>query len=683
MINYEHYDLFQQGSTDKQWEIECENKIKIKNENLFSESIELTESLCSENELRFGCCESSSLKFKVANIVSTLKGGWLTAELILGHKNNPFAVGRYKVDSDKLTADKQWREIVAYDAMYDIINADVADWYNSILPNDDSVITVNQFRTSFIHNFGLEQEEVELVNDDMEIKKTIWPSQLSGKDVITAICEINGCFGHIGRDGKFHYIYLAQYMQGVYPADDLFPSDDLFPAESKSIRVGQNRSYKSCQYEDYVTREINRLQIRQNQDDVGTVYPEGELSGNDNCYIIENNFLVYGKEAEELKRIAANIFGKISGISYRPFSVELRGNPCFEAGDAISISTKYEVVETYILKRTMKGIQAIMDNLSSDGIEKYAERVNSVNSSIVQLKGKTNELVRTVEETRSTLTDVEEGLQTEIIQRADAIEAEAKARNELGEEIKANFVVKVTEDGENGVVAEINGTADKIHFGANNMFTVDSPNFSVDDEGNLKIIGKIIMRSRIGNARPPQYIDFVFAEADADENGNPYLYIKSPDGTIMMECGEKSYFPKPSNMKPYMVQTPIFNNGIYAENTVIASLFEDYKYHPNISNGSESVTLHTRASGVFVSVYGSYHAFEHKAGEVKTIVIGDGSERYCPTHQAVRAVGFLGKRMLVFSITTDGKMNIRNVSDTDISQKDLTDINFRFDFFRF
>lgn len=364
--DYGHFELFQQGSTDKQWRIEYGEKGVITNEELFSESIELSETLCSENALRFGCCEASMLKFKVANIISTLKGKWLMVKLVPGHKtNNPFIIGKYKADSDKLTADRMWREIVAYDAMYDIINADVTDWYNTILPNENSEISMRGFRSSFIRHFGLEQEETNLVNDGMVVRKTIQPSKISGKDIITAICEINGCFGHIGRDGKFHYIYLEQNIQGLFPANDLFPSDDLFPKDPKSVSISQNKSYKSCKFEDFITKSINRLQIRQTKDDIGEVYPAGEVQENDNCYIVEDNFLVYGMSAEELHEIAENLYRKISGVIYRPFELEARGNPCFEVGDAVRTVTKYVLVETYILERTMKGIQAIMDTYSS------------------------------------------------------------------------------------------------------------------------------------------------------------------------------------------------------------------------------------------------------------------------------------------------------------------------------
>ena len=111
--------------------------------------------------LRFGCCEVSSIKFKVSNIVTPLKGKRLiVSDIIDGNEDRPFVFGTYEVHSDKPTADRRYRDIVAYDVMYDIITADVAGWYNTILPNADSTVTLKKFRTSFLAHFGIEQEDV-------------------------------------------------------------------------------------------------------------------------------------------------------------------------------------------------------------------------------------------------------------------------------------------------------------------------------------------------------------------------------------------------------------------------------------------------------------------------------------------------------------------------------------------
>ena len=455
VVNYKYGDLFKKDTVDKQLSIVSDDgKINITNTELHQEKFELTESLCSEQELTFGSCEAAMIKFTVSNTFLPMKGRWMTVKMSLGgHADIPFQFGRYKVDSDTPTADRTCRDVVAYDALYDILNADVAAWYNTVFPSHEEQktdedgtittvtvydpVTMKQFRNSFFKHFGIEQADITLINDNMSIEKTVAVTAssetssateesstigetISGKEVLSCICEINACMGHMGRDGKFHYIYLEQEIQGLYPRNDLYPADNLYPRDPKSTQIGKG-FYVSAKYEDYLVKTINKLQIREQKNDIGVIVGTG-----DNAYVIEDNFLVYGKGSKELKGIAKNILSKIRGIIYRPFTADCKGNPCLEVGDAVRLPTRYELIESYILKRTLKGIQALRDDLEADGEEYRTNGANGIQKSILKLKGKSNVLERTIEKTQSTITDVKEGLQSQITQTATEIRTEVK-----------------------------------------------------------------------------------------------------------------------------------------------------------------------------------------------------------------------------------------------------------------
>ena len=455
MVNYKYGDLFKKDTVDKQLSIVSDDgKINITNTELHQEKFELTESLCSEQELTFGSCEAAMIKFTVSNTFLPMKGKWLTVRMSLdGHTDAAFQFGRYKVDSDTPTADRTCREVIAYDALYDVLTADVAAWYNTVFPSHEEQktdedgtittvtvydpVTMKQFRNSFFKHFGIEQADITLINDNMSIEKTVAVTtssetssdteesstigeSMSGKEVLSCICEINGCMGHMGRDGKFHYIYLEQEIQGLYPRNDLYPADDLFPRDPKSTQIGKG-FYVTATYEDYLVKTINKLQIREQKNDIGVIVGTG-----DNAYVIEDNFLVYGKGTKELKSIANNVLSKIRGIVYRPFTADCKGNPCLEVGDAVRLPTRYELIESYILKRTLKGIQALRDDLEADGEEYRTNGANGIQKSILKLKGKSNVLERTIEKTQSTITDVEKGLQSQITQTATEIRTEVK-----------------------------------------------------------------------------------------------------------------------------------------------------------------------------------------------------------------------------------------------------------------
>ena len=436
MIKHDLADLFRKNSVHKKFVINYDGGT-ITNSDLLMEEFSLEESICSEEELRFGSCEASVIKFPISNVFTSLNGKVLDVSVVLDHnEDKPLKIGKYKVDSDIPTADRKRKDITAYDALYDVINADVAEWYNALLPNADSTVTLKQFRDSFFGYFGIEQVEVTLINDSMIVTKTIQPTELSGSVVANAICELNGCFGHINRDGLMDYVFLKGFTESVYPSDDLYPADDLFPSEANYHKYTKS-DYSSggCDYQEYVVRKITGLEIRQEEDSAGVFVGEKE-----NPYVVSDNFLIYGKSTEEMTTIAQNMLNVINGIEYRPFTLNtFRGNPCVEVGDGIKIYADNQIIESYVLNRTLTGIQALSDSFETNGKEYRTAQVNSVQSQITQLKGKTNRIERTVEETRSEIEDMEQGLSSRITQTSNSIASEVSRATGAEKDLASNI----------------------------------------------------------------------------------------------------------------------------------------------------------------------------------------------------------------------------------------------------
>lgn len=449
MIDFAEKELFLYDSTKQDIKIVSDDEeIVITNKELHFEQFHISESICNDEQLTFGSSEASMLKFTVSNVFKSMKGKWLTVSSVLNGISDTFVYGRYKVYSDTPSADKRSRDIVAYDILYDIVNSDVAQWYNTILPNSDSKITLREFRRSFCAYFGVEEEETTLCNDDMVVEKTIEPSEISGKDVIFSICEINGCFANINRKGQMQYIVLQNTSKADYPSEYDYPSDNLFPGSGNPYLIYDGRyktpktTYpseydypsndeypvgtvdadivalfqKDCTYDDFVAKTITKVQLRKEENDIGGISGSG-----DNCYVVQDNFLLYGKGAEELSRIAESMLAVIREATYIPFKCSIRANPCLEVGDSVNVYTKDTVIQSYVLNREISGIQYPFDEISAKGKEKYDDNLNAVSKSIIELKGKGNILTRTVEETRSYIYDTEKKLSSEIVQNANEI----------------------------------------------------------------------------------------------------------------------------------------------------------------------------------------------------------------------------------------------------------------------
>lgn len=105
----------------------------ITNDTLYQEAVTIKESICDSDDLVLGGCIASSCEFEVAEVAGReLAGLEFTARLLVNSGEDVIVpIGKYRVDSAKRVDDKDYRKIVAYDALYDA-QIDVSEWYNKV-----------------------------------------------------------------------------------------------------------------------------------------------------------------------------------------------------------------------------------------------------------------------------------------------------------------------------------------------------------------------------------------------------------------------------------------------------------------------------------------------------------------------------------------------------------------------
>lgn len=498
MINSSLKEKYWDSATDKQMVISVVGtNQKIDNSMLEIGTFALEESLCSESELKFGACEANCVKFTARNTAGNIIGKTISIEeTIDGDSENPMPYGVFKVASDVPTADRTKRQITAYDAMYDIINTDVKSWYAGL----SFPMTLKQFRDSFFAHLGIAQVETSLVNDSMTVNKTIVATQtddssavteesaISGKTVVTAICEINGCFGNINRNGKFEYVFLKKIVSALYPAEDLFPSDNLFPSDANTESMTGH--YITFDYEDFQSKEITQLEIKTSEDNAGAIVG---TAGNN--YSITGNFLVSDKTGAELEQIANNLLPIMAQAAYTPIkSCTCVGNPCLTLGEPIRFNTTREIVETYLLQRTLTGVQSKRDSISAQGTQTHSAKVNSIRDTIESVERRTGKLERNADHLQSTYEDLEEQTNTKFEQTANAITAEVNRAQKAEGQLDASLELKLGRDENDQVISMINASADQIMLRGNRLI-VESNNFRLDGAGRVTIIDSLNFNS--------------------------------------------------------------------------------------------------------------------------------------------------------------------------------------------
>lgn len=493
MIGGKNKELYYASSIDKQLNIEViGTKHVIDNSMREQDTFTLTETLNDGTELNFGSCLPNQISFTGREVPIATKGMKLrVTETLEGNENDPFVYGTYTVQSDTPTADRTKRQIVAYDAMYDIINCDAKSWYDGLT----FPMTLKQFRDSFFMHLGIEQKETTLVNDSMTVNKTLVTTQsddssvtaeatISGKTIIEAICELNGAFGNIGRDDRFEYVILKAITSALYPAEDLYPREDLFPSDANTESMTGH--YITFDYEAFQSQAITQLEIRADDSTAGAIVG---TSGNN--YVISGNFLISDKTGAEMKQIANNLLPVIAQAEYTPIkSSECVGNPCLELGDPIRFNTSREIVESYILQRTLTGVQSKRDAIASAGTEKHAVQNQTTREMVESLKRRTHTLEENADHLQSTYEDLEEQTNTKFEQTTKSISAEVNRAQKAEGQLDASLELKLGRDENDQVISMINASADQIMLRGNRLI-IQSNNFELDGNGRVTIIDSL------------------------------------------------------------------------------------------------------------------------------------------------------------------------------------------------
>ncbi len=381
---------------------------EITDDMVHTDTLTIVESLCSEENLDFGACESAQMEIVVSNLDRDVAG----KEFMLLQTFADFQLvrGIFTVKSTPKENDRNTRRIIAYDRMRRF-DADVAGWYKTL----QFPMTLKEFRDSLCDFVGVPQVNAVLVNDNEAIDKTIEPTTLNGRDVLRYICQINGVFGSINQNGELRYVTVPK----------------------KSNVVDTITRYKSAESEEYTVPSIDTVRIRKQEGDIGGVSDGGDGM---NTYMIEGNFLVYGKTTSEMNQIANNVLSVISDLEYCPAVIVGNGAPWYEMGDRIKVQTSEGEINTLIMYRTSTGIQGAMDTLESTGSQELKQSFG-IKSQVIEAKGLIAILNRTVEEVSNELTNFETDTTSKLSQTAERITAEVTRATETEARLSSQIAV--------------------------------------------------------------------------------------------------------------------------------------------------------------------------------------------------------------------------------------------------
>lgn len=194
-------------------------------------------------------------------------------------------------------------------------------------------------------------------------------------DIFNAYAELQGKFGRINRYGDIEFISLKDNLTALYPSETLYPSPTLYPSGNVGIRVNGSY-YETLWYDDDYSLPVGRITVVYNDSVEGNdcqldLYCNGFTESSSptkyTVYDLTENALIKSKTwtEEAMTAILETIAANVTGVRYMPTEITMKGRPDLEAGDVLEIKTMTDNILTYVLSRTITGIQNLKDDIKS------------------------------------------------------------------------------------------------------------------------------------------------------------------------------------------------------------------------------------------------------------------------------------------------------------------------------
>lgn len=368
----------------------------IGSDNIIADSFELTQSIC-DGDFELGGGIAGRLSVKVVNIESSLNnkrirvyikqkygnGDLFPNEKLLPNETlypgmqeatveRPLFYGT--IDSSLRQKNRGVKEIIAYDDIYLLSQIKCKSWLTGYI-GYTSEITLGKLIKAALGTTDIESSKINDNSINFNYSKVLsWVGSSEGLapsrvgdilddditvlDLLKAYCELNAQFAVIDNLGRINPVRLFKYSSGKTEKKVL--SEDI-------------RYYADLSFEEYTTSPINLIRFYYNKNQLCDYGRSAEkqswyVSKNDICKCLDDigEIITAFNDNNGANFIFHDLY------SYRPFTADVFARWWLEPGDKVAIRTGYddtETVESFVLSRTLKGINGMRCIIKATGTE--------------------------------------------------------------------------------------------------------------------------------------------------------------------------------------------------------------------------------------------------------------------------------------------------------------------------
>lgn len=325
--------------------------------------VKLTQCVNAGTELTLGsvCADMIEATLLTPGGQLNVAAGTEVAFYKVDESGNRTKMGLFTLETPTRPSANTYR-LTAYDRV-SWLDRDLTQWLAGLTQWPYSLLT---FAQMVCNACGLVLKNTEIPNGDFQVPK-FSASGITGRRLMQWVAEACGRFCRATADGELELAWYTPAEVTLQPSGDWFYYGD------------------SLRYEDYQVAVIDRVQIRQNDRDVGVSYGTGN-----NVYHITGNILLISDSETVLSGAAKVLYDVLQAVRYTPCRVSLPVNVRIRAGDILQVTDRNgKTFSVYVMNKVQSGHKETLECTGS-AFRNSTTEVNNVQYSA--LSGKVMEL---------------------------------------------------------------------------------------------------------------------------------------------------------------------------------------------------------------------------------------------------------------------------------------------------
>ena len=374
-------------------------------------SAELTQAVNDGEQLQLGSVCSAMLECRLleAEAVSIAPGQRLTVYQLEGEEKILLGIFYAQMPVRKGLGTLA---LTAFDSV-SLLDQDMTQWLRSL---DRWPYTLYEFAQLVCEACGVTLINTQLPNGEHQLQP-FRAEGVTGRQLLSWVAEVAGRFVRATPEGAVEFAWYTPLQthtvaptsgedraefagDGLVLSGDIAISGDLeitapwltmtddgmgnvtLTAQPGAERLGYFGG--GLQLADYAVAPIEKVQLRQTEEDVGTVFPD--TAANCNTYAITGNPLIPALSGDSLVSVAQTLYGQLREVTYTPCTIEMPAGTTIVPGHILTVQdASGKTAQAWIMAKRRRGQKDTLECVGS------AQRENSTaanNRDFATLSGK-------------------------------------------------------------------------------------------------------------------------------------------------------------------------------------------------------------------------------------------------------------------------------------------------------